>query len=508
VQGRIVVDLRAQVYDKLQRLSFRFFDANASGSIINRVTGDVQSVRLFVDGVVMQGLILVLSLAVYLVYMINIHPPLTLACLAVTPLIWLSSARLSHVVRPAYRKNRALVDKLVLRIAETVQGISVIKGFAVEEEFKKRFAQSNADVRDQQGWVFWRVSFYTPLIGLLSQTSIVVLLAYGGWLVVHGQLPLGTGLVVFAGILQQFSGQIANIATIADHAQQSLAAAGRVFEVLDAPIEVKSPPHPRRLEHARGRVTFENVRFHYAPNNTVLDDVSFDVTPGTSVAIVGATGSGKSALLSLIPRFYDPIEGRVLIDGTDAREYHLDDLRRKVGLVFQESFLFSATIAANIAFGNPAASQEQIEQAARAAAAHDFIMRLPKGYETILREGGSNLSGGQRQRLAIARAILLQPPILILDDPTAAVDPETEMEILDAMERAMQGRTTFIVAHRLSTLRRADVVFVLDRGRIVQQGKHEELMQVDGPYRTAALLQMADQESRRLLELWQNNPQS
>lgn len=499
---RIVVDLRSRVYDKLQRLSFRFFDANQSGSIINRVTGDVQAVRMFVDGVMMEVLILVLSLAFYLVYMLNIHVRLTLVCLATTPLLWIVTAVFSRIVKPAYRRNRELFDRAVLVLSENVQGVHVVKGFSRQRAEIEKFQAANDDVTGQKRWIFWRVSAFVPVIGMLPQVNLVVLLIYGGYLWIHDPaFQFGSGLIVFAGLLGQFSGQVGNIAHIANSVQMSLTGAQRVFEVLDTPITIRSPDRPVPLGRARGRVTFEHVSFSYSPEGAAIVDVSFAAEAGQTVAIVGATGSGKSTLMSLIPRFYDPDEGRLLIDGHDARDYNVDTLRRNIGMVFQESFLFSNTVAANIAFGHPEATMEQVEKAARIAAAHDFILELDRGYDTLLSEGGANLSGGQRQRLAIARAILLEPPILLLDDPTASIDPETEDEILRAMDNAMEGRTTFVIAHRLSTLKRANTVLVLDNGRIVQTGTHGELMRTRGHYRHAASLQIADVESRRLLGL-------
>ncbi len=499
LQQEIVVNLRSEVYAKLQRLSFRFFDDNASGSIINRVTGDVQSTRLFIDGVIMQGIIMILSLAVYLVYMAGIHPTLTLVCLSTTPLLVIMSTIFARRVRPAYTRNRALVDQMILVLSESIQGIQVIKGFAREPETTTRFSNAVRDVRDQKTWIIKRLSIFTPSVGFLTQVNIVILLGYGGYLVIKGVLPLGAGMVVFAGLLQQFSAQVANISNIANSIQESLTAARRVFEVIDAPVEIASPPNAVGLPRARGAVEFHHVWYGYEPDAMVLRDVTFKTAPGQCVAVVGATGAGKSTLLSMIPRFFDPQRGTILVDGLDVRRYDLDDLRRNVGVVFQENFLFSNTVAANIAFGNPHATREQIERAARIAAAHEFISGLRQGYDTVLGEGGADLSGGQRQRLAIARAILLEPAILILDDPTAAIDPETEHEIMEAMESAMRGRTTFIVAHRLSTLRRADWIIVLDRGRVVQAGTHDALMAAKGPYQRQAVLQVVDDESLRLL---------
>jgi ATP-binding cassette subfamily B protein len=493
LQGRLVVDLRAQCYDKLQRLSFSFFDSNTGSSLINRIGGDIQWTRLFIDGVLFQVILLVVSVAASLGYMLSIHVRLTLACLATTPLVWIASALFSRTVKPAYKESSDLNDKLVQRLAESIRGMRVIKAFSREAAELERFEKANRSLRDQQRWIFKRVSLFVPAILFLSQANILVLLAYGGTLAVRGEIGIGTGLVAFAAILQQFSGQLAGIGNIANTAQQCLRAAARVFEILDTPIHIESPAQPVQLPNLRGGLRFENVCFDYG-KEPVLQDLCFEVQPGQCVAIVGPVGSGKSTLLSLIPRFYDPTAGSIQLDGVDLRQLELSTLRKKVGLVFQESFLFSTTIAANIAFGKPDATAEQIERAARIASAHEFITALPEGYDTILGEAGVGLSGGQKQRLALARAILLDPALLLLDDPTAAVDPETEHEIASAMESAMQGRTTFIVAHRPGMLQRASLILVLNRGRIVQSGTHESLLREPGYYRDTVLLQTAEIE--------------
>jgi ATP-binding cassette subfamily B protein len=492
---QIVVDLRTQVYDKLQRLSFRFFEANNSSSLINRVAGDVQAVRRFVDGVTVQVLIVVLSLAVYLVYMLNIHVGLTLACLCTTPLLFVAAVRFSRSVKPRYVQNRHLMDHLVRQLVESVQGVSVIKGFAQERPQSERFRQANERVKNKKHEIFWRISLFQPSMGMLTQINLAVLLGYGGYLILTSQLPLGVGLFVFAGLLQRFSSQVSQITNITNSIQTSLTGAERVFEVLDAPVEIESPCRAISLPKVQGAVQFEGVSFAYTPDESVLCDIDFSVKPGECVAIAGVTGSGKSTLLSLIPRFYDPTSGRVLIDDSDIGTLQLDDLRRNIGVVFQESFLFSNTAAANIAFGHPEASREQIKQAARLACADEFIVELPDGYDTVIGEHGSNLSGGQRQRLAIARALLLDPAILLMDDPTAAIDPQTEDEILAAMDSAMLGRTTFVITHRMSTLQRADLVVVLAHGQIVQIGSPAELLRLDGHFRTVVGLQMSDDDT-------------
>ncbi|WP_437798333.1 ABC transporter ATP-binding protein [Sorangium sp. So ce693] len=496
VHMEIVPDLRARVYDKLQRLSFRFFDANKSGSLINRVTGDVQLVRSFVDGVLLPSVIMVLSLGVYVAYMLRAHALLTLACLAPTPLLWITSTLFARWAQPAYLRNRELVDRMVLSFTEGLQGIQVIKGLGREREAHRRFDERSREVREQQQETFRTVSVLSPTIDLLGQINLVILLGMGGLLVTRDRMTLGQ-LVVFAGILQQFSGQIASMATIVNTAQQSLIGAKRVFEVLDTPVEITSPEAPARPARVEGRLVFERVTFGYDPERPVLHDVHLDVAPGQFVAVIGPTGAGKSTLLSLIPRFYDPTSGRVLLDGVDLRRHDLDHIRRRMGVVFQDNFLFSNTVAANIAFGAPHATREQIERAAAVACADEFIRELPEGYDTELGEAAANLSGGQRQRLAIARAVLLDPPLLLLDDPTAAVDASTEREILDAILSATRGRTTIMATHRAHLLRRAHQVIVLDRGRIAERGTHEELLRRRGHYASALALHDAHASGAR-----------
>ncbi len=496
-QGEIVPELRAQLYAKLQRLSFSFFDVHGSNSIFNRVTGDVQNTRLFVDGVLLQGATMLLTLAAYAVFMWRIQPALTVACLCVSLPLWGLAHFYSARLRPGYLRNRELTDNMILLFSESVRGMQTVKGFAAEPHQVRRFEEANDQVSAQQRKIFWDLSVFTPGTQLLSQLSLVILFAYGGWLYVQGWIPLGGGLVVFAGLLQQFTGQVANISTIANSVQQSLAAARRVFEVLDTPVEVQSRPDAVKPGRLTGRIVFERVSFGYLADHPVLTHVSFEAKPGQVIGIFGMTGAGKSSLLGLIPRFYDPQAGRILADGKDLRGLDLDAYRRQIGIVYQESFLFSNTVAANIAFGHPHATLEQIERAARIASAHEFITALPRGYETVLGESGVDLSGGQRQRLALARALLLQPPILILDDPTASVDARTENEIVSALREAMAGRTTFVVSGRLSLLRRADLILVLEDGRLTQSGTHAELVHRSGPYHETALLQIMDLDEGR-----------
>lgn len=523
---QIVVQLRTNVYDKLQRLSFHFFDSHDSSSIINRVAGDVQAVRGFVDGVLLKVLTVTVSLGVYLAYMLSVHAWLACACLVTSPLLWIGAVLFSRTVRPLYQKGSELNDKLILRLSENVQGIQVVKGFAREGDEIARFEESNRELKDQKYEIFWRLSLYQPAMGFLTQINQLVLIGYGGALVIRGELPLGAGMFVFANLINEFANQVGQIINIANSIQASLTGAERIFAVLDSDVEIESRPDAIGLPRALGRITFENVTFAYHPPSPdaacsehdpqsggsssvgsgerhseekptvdqILRGVDLEIQPGEIVGLVGETGSGKTTILSLIARFYDATSGRVLIDGIDVRTLDLQDLRRNIGMVFQESFLFSNTVAANIAFGQPGAELWRVEEAARLAAAHEFVVDLPEGYDSLIGEHGSNLSGGQRQRLAIARALLLDPPILLLDDATAAVDAETEHEIQQAISTAQRGRTAILVSNRISALKRTDRIFVLHDGRIVETGSHAELMQRDGEYAKLARIQFIETE--------------
>jgi ATP-binding cassette subfamily B protein len=489
---QMLIRVRTGVYAKLQRLSFHFYDAGESSSIINRAAGDANAVRNFVDGVLIRMLTVLLTVLVYLVYMFQVHVTLTIVCLLTSPLLWCGAVIFSRIVQPEYRRASELGDELVRTLVESVQGIHVVKGFAAEGEQIARFHEANQRIRAQKESIFWKVSTFQPLMGLLTQVNMLVLIGYGGYLVIRGQLALGSGLFVFAGLLREFANQVGQITNVANTIQRSLISAQRVFEVLDAPIQISSPPDAVPLPAAQGAIAFEGVSFGYRPGQTMLHDVSFAIEPGECIGITGETGAGKSTLLSLIMRFYDVQHGRVQVDGIDVRRLDLDDLRRNIGIVFQDSFLFSTTVADNIAFGHPQASQEHIERAAQTAAAHEFVTELPEGYQTLVGEYGANLSGGQRQRLALARALLPDPVILLLDDATAAVDPATEHDIREAVESARQRRTTIVVSNRLSMLRGTDRTIVLDGGRIVDTGTHDELFERCAYYRRLAELQFAE----------------
>ena len=489
LQGQVVVELRERCYEKLQRMPFGFEGTTTTASLMNRVGGDVQAVRLFIDGVLLQVVIMLISVAMYLTYMLMVHVRLTWACLAVTPVLWILAWMFSRAVRPEYRKASGMVDRMTQRVTEVLRAMSVVRGFSRERAEVLGYEAMNDELREQQFRIFGRVTVFVPLTIFFCQASQIILLGYGGVLAVRGEIGVGTGLLGFAFILQQFTGQVAGIGNIANSMQQCLQAAERVFEILDAHPDVPVVESPEAV--ISGDIEFCGAGVERG-GNSVLRGVSFRVKRGECVGIVGPTGAGKSTLLSLIPRFLDVTEGEVRFGGRDLRELDPRALRARVGMMFQESFLFSTTVSANISYGVPGVGFEQIREAARIAHADGFVSELPSGYETVLGEMGVGLSGGQRQRLALARALVMNPEVLILDDPTAAVDAETEEAVVQAVVSAMAGRTTFVVAHRPSMLRHADRIFVLEGGRVVDAGTFAELMERPGYFRDAMRLQRGE----------------
>lgn len=492
LQGQVVVELRERCYEKLQRMPFGFEGTTTTASLMNRVGGDVQAVRLFIDGVLLQVLMMLISVAVYLSYMLMVHVRLTWACLAVSPVLWVLAWFFSRSVRPEYRRASGMVDRMTQRVTEVLRAMTVVRGFAREMPEVEGYSGMNDTLRTQQFRIFDRVTVFVPLTIFFSQASQIILLAYGGVLAVRGEIGVGTGLLGFAFILQQFTGQVAGIGNIANSMQQCLQAAERVFEILDAEPDVPVSAKPQAM--VSGAIEFCGVGVKRGGND-VLRDISFRVERGQCIGIVGPTGSGKSTLLSLIPRFLDVSEGRLLFGGADVRDLSPRELRGRMGVMFQESFLFSTTVEANIAYGVPEAGAERVRAAARIAHADGFVSELPEGYRTVLGEMGVGLSGGQRQRISLARALLMDPEVLILDDPTAAVDAETEESVVRAVVSAMKGRTTFVVAHRPSMLRHADCILVLEGGRIVDSGTFDGLMERPGYFREAMLLQRGEGEA-------------
>ena len=490
VHHRLVVDLRIRVYERLQQLGATFYRRHEAGSLINRVTGDVQATRQFIDGVLVQVAVLTLALLFYGVTMFRIHAPLAAACLVTTPVVWWMGWRFSRRVRPLFDEARRRLDDLVSRVAESSDGVTAIKALGSTADQQRRFDDASGRLLDHRRRVFREVSRFGPSVQFVTQISLGVLLGYGGYLVSVGELPLGGGLIVMAGCLQQFSGRVGNLSQLAGTLQQSLSGAARVFEVLDTADDLPTIAPVHRPERIRGGIEFRGVTVA-APGGgpPILDGIDLTVPAGQRVGVLAETGGGKSTLLSLVPRLMDPDDGEVRIDGVDVRRFDRPTLRRSIGYVMQEPILISHTIAANIALARPDADIDAIRDAARAAMADEFISGTDDGYETLLGQNGWNLSGGQRQRIALARAVLTDPPVMVLDDPIAAVDPGTEQSIIESLRRTTAGRTTLVAASRLATLRLADRVIVLRRGRIVQDGAPEELIRVPGIYRDTAAIQ-------------------
>jgi ATP-binding cassette, subfamily B, bacterial len=475
-------DLRGLLFGHLQRLSFSYFDRMSVGQLMSRVTSDLQAVRFFLG----YGLIFLFMNAFTLVLVTAIllwlDPPLAALSLLMGPALVAVAARYSARSHPVLVDVQQKVADVTQLAEESTVGIRVIKAFGRERDQTRRFRERSRRAFDRSMDANRLESFYQPLMAFLPTTGLAVVLAYGGSQVISGRLSLGE-FVQFYLYLSMLVWPFRSIGSLVGNAQRAVASGRRIFEVLDAAPEVAEAPAARALPAGGGSVRVEGVTFGYEPGRPVLEEVELDVAAGLTVALIGATGSGKTTLTQLIPRYYDPERGRVLLDGVDVRDLRLDDLRRAVAVVAQEPFLFSASLRDNIAYGAPEATDEEVRRAARMAMAEAFIDALPNGFDTVVGERGYTLSGGQRQRVAIARAVLADPRVLILDEATASVDASTERAIAAALRAAMAGRTTFIIAHRRSTVALADEIVVMDEGRIVARGTHEELEASSAAYR-------------------------
>jgi len=481
ISQRISYTMRNQLYERLTSLSFRYHDTSQAGQLLSRTTSDVDRIRRFTGRAILQLVQALVLLGSTIVILVSMQPVLAGLSLLVMPIILVYMSKYTGRIHPLWHARQDQVGVLTSRLEQNLHGMRVVRGFAQEEAEIARFAKDNDKVFDISMTVVRINALAMPLVVLMAYASAVVIIWLGGRYVIGGQLTLG-GLIAFNTYVMQLVGPIRRLANLANMLGESRASADRVFEVLDAKSEVEDAPDAVPLGEIRGEVTFDHVSFQYQDGFQALRDVTFTVEAGSVVALLGPTGSGKSTITNLIPRFYDVTEGAIRIDGIDIRKVTLNSLRRQIGIVLQETILFATTIRENITFGRPDATQEEIEQAAKAAAAHEFIMAFPDGYDTYVGERGSTLSGGQRQRIAIARALLLNPRILILDDATSSVDTETEQEIQAALARLMEGRTSFIIAQRVSTVRNADLILVMDQGRLVARGKHEELIRESGIY--------------------------
>jgi ATP-binding cassette subfamily B protein len=495
VAGRVSLavefDLRQQFYSHLQRLDLGFFDSQQTGQLMSRATVDLQAIRFFLG----YGLVFItqalLTIALASVVMIAINPVLALIALVPAPLIVYTASRYNRVSRPAQQEVQQRIAELTAEAEENVSGIRIVKAFAREEHQLRRFQRSVARVFDQSVYSTRLQAFFSPLIGLLPQIGIALVLLVGGREVIAGSLSLGA-FVAFSTYVGMLAGPMRMLGAAMGMAQRAIASGNRMFEILDREPAIQSPPEAPPLPLGGGEVELRGVTLRYDGGSPALSGVDLRVAAGKTVALVGPSGAGKTSLVGLVARLYDPSEGTVAVDGVDVRGVDLDSLRAEIAFVADDSFLFTASVAENIAYAHQDASREQIEEAARRAQADDFIRRLPDGYETRVGERGLTLSGGQRQRVAIARALLADPRILILDDATSSVDATTEESIKEGLREAMAGRTTLIIAHRLSTVSLADEIVVLDGGRIIDRGTHEELMAGCGFYREIAEHGLAD----------------
>jgi ATP-binding cassette subfamily B protein len=472
----VAYEMRNEIFTRLQNLSFSYHDQSQTGKLMTRMTSDVEMVRMFTGNGLLQllsGLVLLIGT---LVVLFSMSPGLTAIMLLMIPPIGLIFVFFVRGVLPRARLVQEKLGALNAILQETLSGMRVVKAFVREDFERERFLNRNVELRDENITLMNLFATFFPLIFFISNLAVVGVVWFGGLQVIGGQLSLGT-LVAIVGYQGFLLMPIFMLGFVGGALSRAEASAQRIFEVLDAQPDVQDRPGAEPLAAIEGHVIFDDVSFRYAGSDSaVIEHLSFEAKPNQTVAIMGRTGSGKSSIINLIPRFYDVSEGRVLIDGCDVREVTLESLRSQIGIVLQETTLFSGSIRDNIAYGRPEAALEEVIQAAKTAQAHEFIAELPDGYETLVGERGVGLSGGQKQRVAIARALLLQPRILIMDDSTSAVDAETEYKIRQALDQLRQGRTTFVIAQRISTVRSADLILLLEDGKLAAQGTHTELL--------------------------------
>ena len=494
IGGHIGYDIRNRLYDHIQHLSFSYHDHAQTGQLISRCIEDVRSVQTFIGSSIVELAQMLFLLFGALGIMFAENWNLTL--IAILPIFPLSIITLNfgrRVTELFFNVDTALGD-LSARLQENVTGVQVIRAFAREPYEIERFDETNRDYYNARVRVISSWAQVMPTTDFLVTACTILILWFGGQMVFKGTLTIGE-LVAFNAYVIMLAAPAQQLTWLVNGAGEAAAGARRVLEVLDTESEIVSPADAIHLSESRGEVEFRDVSLTYQDEkNASLVELNLRIQPNQLIALIGATGSGKTSLVNLIPRFYDVTHGVVLVDGHDVRTLDLVSLRRQIGIVLQTSLLFSDSIRENIAYGRPDATEEEIVAAAKAAQAHEFITEMPEGYETVVGERGITLSGGQRQRVAIARALLMNPRILVLDDSLSSVDTQTEKLIQEALDKLMEGRTTFVIAHRLSTVRRADVILVLDKGRIVQQGKHDELLEAGGLYREIHDLQLSQEE--------------